>query len=216
MVACVLTPTCCGHSPYVGGGQFFRVSSCRRSTSQPERRQIALGNNTLASYELQRFAEAGRISVYFKNGGRIDEDDIDLGVKPDNDPGAFDPDDIYEVDNDTNFCQALQPIKSSLALRAHRQQLRLQVGEPFTATSQWQIRRHSANASSKRPKICRGSKSSIRFTTRAGFVAINNQFVTGPQAVSEDQVLDYRIFSSSEYERAFVYDETQEKTAILN
>ena len=203
----------------VGGGQFFRgIFLVGEAPVNLERRQIALGNNTLASYELQRFAEAGRISVYFKNGGRIDEDDIDLGVKPDNDPGAFDPDDIYEVDNDTNFCQALQPSNQvEFGVYGHiGNNFGYKLGEPFTATSQWQQGDTQLTRQASDQKYAEAVKSSIRFTTRAGFVAINNQFVTGPQAVSEDQVLDYRIFSSSEYERAFVYDETQEKTAILN
>ena len=82
----------------VGGGQFFRgIFLVGEGPVNLERRQIALGNNTLASYELQRFADVGRISVYFKNGGRIDEDNIDLGVRPYDDagnqldPGAFRP-----------------------------------------------------------------------------------------------------------------------------
>ena len=94
----------------VGGGQFFRgIFLVAEAPVNLERRQIALGNNTLASYELERFAEAGRISYYFKNGGRINKDDIDLGVIPENDPGAFDLNDIYKVDDGTKFCQALQP-----------------------------------------------------------------------------------------------------------
>ena len=67
----------------VGGGQFFRgIFLVGEAPLNLERRQIALGNNTLASYELRKNAEAGRITTYFKNGGRIDKDDYELGVIP--------------------------------------------------------------------------------------------------------------------------------------
>ena len=41
--------------------------------------------------------------------GRIDKDDYELGVIPENDIGNFDDDDIYEVELKPDFCQALQP-----------------------------------------------------------------------------------------------------------
>ena len=54
-------------------------------------------------------AEAGRITYYFKDGGRIDKDDFELGVIPAKDPGAFDQADIYKIEGSTHFCQAIQP-----------------------------------------------------------------------------------------------------------
>ena len=46
-----------------------------------ERRQMALGNNTLASYELRKRTQKQDASPPIsKNGGRIDEDDYELWV----------------------------------------------------------------------------------------------------------------------------------------
>ena len=46
-----------------------------------------------------------------KTAAASTRDDYELGVIPDNDPGAEvgSLSDIYKVDGDTKFCQALQP-----------------------------------------------------------------------------------------------------------
>ena len=45
--------------------------------------QIALGNNTLASYELVEDAEAGRVTLYYGNeGGRLTQLEYKRGVIP--------------------------------------------------------------------------------------------------------------------------------------
>ena len=68
----------------IGGGQFFRgIFLVSEKAVQLDHTQMALGNNTLASYELSPKAdesEAGRVTYYFKDGGRIDKDDFELGV----------------------------------------------------------------------------------------------------------------------------------------
>ncbi len=77
----------------VGGGQFFRgLFLVGEGPVTLDYDQLALGNNTLASYELppaSENAQAGRVTVYYApNGGRIDEDNRVLGVVSENDPGA--------------------------------------------------------------------------------------------------------------------------------
>ena len=129
----------------VGGGQFFRgIFLVGEGPVNLELRQLALGNNTLASYELTKDAEAGRVTFYYENNGqRITESDYELGVVPDNDPGAFNLNDIYEVDDGTNFCQALQPSNQvEFGVYGHiGNNFGYKLGEKFIALTQWQSTR---------------------------------------------------------------------------
>ena len=130
----------------IGGGQFFRgIFLVSEKAVQLDHTQMALGNNTLASYELSPKAdesEAGRVTYYFKDGGRIDKDDFELGVIPSKDPGAFDLADIYEVDGDTKFCQAVQPSnQTEFGVFGHvGNNFGYTLGEDYTAITQWQNR----------------------------------------------------------------------------
>ena len=66
----------------VGGGQFFKgLFLVGEAGVEIDYEQIALGNNTLASYELIEDAEAGRVTLYYDNeGGRISFADYKRGV----------------------------------------------------------------------------------------------------------------------------------------
>ena len=169
-----------------------------------ERRQLALGNNTLASYELERFAEAGRISYYFKDGGRIDKDDIDLGVIPENDPGAYNLDDIYEVDGGTKFCQALQPSNQvEFGVYGHiGNNFGYKQGEPFVPCSQWQQGDTDYQRQNNQQATAEARKRATTFKTNAGFVDSSDQLLT----VAKDDELIYTIYKDSIEDLEFTKD----------
>jgi len=126
----------------VGGGQFFRgIFQIGEGPITVDHQQLALGNNTLASYELVEDSEAGRVTYYFQDdGGRISAADYELGVVVNNDPGAFSSDDIYVVDGGPNFCQALQPSNQvEFGIYGHiGNTFGYELSEQFTAVTQWQ------------------------------------------------------------------------------
>ena len=188
----------------VGGGQFFRgIFLIGEAPVNIEERQIALGNNTLASYELQKDAEAGRITTYRENGGRIDEDNYALGVIPANDPGAFDLDDIYEVDGGTKFCQALQP-SNQIEFGVYKHignNFGYKQGESFVACSQWQQGDEDFQRQDNQQKIAEARKGATTFHTRAGFVGSD-----GLKSVDKDDVLTYKIFKDSVQDLKFEKD----------
>ena len=149
-----------------------------------------------ASYELVEDAEAGRITYYFKDGGRIDEDDYQLGVIPANDPGAYDLDDIYEVDGDTKFCQALQPSNQvEFGVYGHiGNNFGYTLGEDYVAVTQWQNRADGEyERQNSNQKVAEARKRASRFTTRCGFVGNADEM----QTVAVGDTLTYRIYSSS-------------------
>ena len=190
----------------MGGGQFFRgIFLVGEAPLNLERRQIALGNNTLASYELRKNAEAGRITTYFKNGGRIDKDDYELGVIPANDIGNFDDDDIYEVELKPDFCQALQPSNQvEFGVYGHiGNHFGYKEGEPFVPCSQWQQRSDiTLERQNNQQRTAEARKGATRFNTRAGFVGNNDAEIS----VSRDQELTYKIFRDSDYDLKFEKD----------
>ena len=203
----------------VGGGQFFRgIFLVGEAPLNLERRQIALGNNTLASYELRKNAEAGRITTYFKNGGRIDKDDYELGVIPENDIGNFDDDDIYEVELKPDFCQALQPSNQvEFGVYGHiGNHFGFKEGEAFVPCSQWQQRNDAdLERQNNQQRTAEARKGATRFNTRAGFVSSNNQEIS----VSRDQELTYKIFRQSDYDLEFEKDGAgagEQADAIVN
>ena len=202
----------------VGGGQFFRgVFLVGEGPVELDYAQLALGNNTLASYELppaSEDAEAGRATVYYApTGGRIDRTDRVLGVVSAHDPGALvgdpgDPDvpadvgDIYQVVGTTDFCQALQPSnQTEFGLYDHiGNNFGYKIGEDFLAVTQWQTRSDGEyERQNSNQKVAEGSKNSVRFTTRAGVKGSTNKldtFIVG-------QEFDYIIHRTTEYERTF-------------
>ena len=191
----------------IGGGQFFRgIFLISEKDVLLDHSQMALGNNTLASYELSpkdEKSEAGRVTYYFKDGGRIDKDDFELGVIPAKDPGAFNQADIYEVEKSTHFCQAIQPSnQTEFGVFGHiGNNFGYKLGESFTPTSQWQgdsngkYERQTSNQ--KRAEL---RKQAITFTTRAGFEGSSD----AKRSVKKGQKLTYKIYSSSEYKRQFI------------
>ena len=180
----------------IGGGQFFRgIFLVGEGPVNLESRQHALGNNTLASYELDKNAEAGRITTYFaRKGGRIDKDDYQLGVIPANDPGAFDQADIYEIEGSTHFCQAIQPSnQTEFGVFGHiGNNFGYKQGEAFVACSQWQQGDADYQRQDNQQKIAEARKGATTFHTRAGFIGSE-----GLQSVSKDDVLTYKIFKDS-------------------
>ena len=189
----------------VGGGQFFRgIFLVGEGPVNLESRQHALGNNTLASYELDKNADAGRITTYFANkGGRIDKDDYQLGVIPANDPGAFDQDDIYEIENSTHFCQAIQPSnQTEFGVFGHiGNNFGYKQGEPFVACSQWQQGDEDFQRQDNQQKIAEARKGATTFHTRAGFIGSQ-----GLKSVSKDDILTYKIFKDSVQDLKFEKD----------
>ena len=189
----------------VGGGQFFRgIFLVGEAPINLERRQIALGNNTLASYELTQNAEAGRISYYFKDGGRIDETDYELGVIPENDPGAYDLDDIYEVDGGTKFCQALQPSNQvEFGVYGHiGNNFGYKQGEPFVPCSQWQQGDTDYQRQNSQQRTAEARKGATTFKTNAGFVGNSDQLLV----VATDDELTYTIYRDSIEDLEFTKD----------
>ena len=188
----------------VGGGQFFRgIFLVAEQPVNLEERQIALGNNTLASYELIPGAQAGRITYYFVNGGRIEAGDYVLGVVSQNDPGAFNPADIYEVDGDTKFCQALQPSNQvEFGVYGHiGNNFGYKEGEPFVPCSQWQQGDTDYQRQDSQQRIAEARKGATTFHTRAGFIGAE-----GLQTVAVDDVLTFTIYRDSVQDLKFIKD----------
>ena len=177
---------------------------CRRSPVNLERRQLALGNNTLASYELERFAEAGRISYYFRDSGRIDAGDNELGVIAENDPGNFNDNDVYEVDGGTKFCQALQPSNQvEFGVYGHiGNNFGYKQGEPFVPCSQWQQGDVDYQRQNNQQATAEARKGATTFKTNAGFVDSSDQLVT----VDKDDELTYTIYRDSIEDFEFTKD----------
>ena len=203
----------------VGGGQFFKgLFLVGEAGVEIDYEQIALGNNTLASYELIEDAEAGRVTLYYDNeGGRISFADYKRGVIANNDPGAEAGSlaDIYSVVDSTAFCQALQPSNQvEFGVYGHiGNNFGYKIGEEFTHVTQWQqgagadgdgnpyYERQNSNE-----KLAEVKKQSITFTTRCGFNLLNGSEVGSDDAepVTEGDVLTYVIYPSSEYDRRFM------------
>ena len=187
----------------VGGGQFFKgIFMVGESAPELELSQTALGNNTLAAYELVPSAEAGRISVYYSpDGGRITTDDYELGVVAENDPGAQSKD-IYTVLAKTDFCQAVLPSNQTefgiYSMIGNRFGFKL--GEDWTPLSQWQSRNDSTRErQADNEQIANRTKQGVTWSTRAGFIAApDGAGKAGLQSVAKDDELIYKIFSSDQ------------------
>jgi hypothetical protein len=198
----------------VGGGQFFRgVFLVGEGAPALDYAQLALGNNTLSSYELPPAsddAEAGRVTVYYApNGGRISENDRVLGVVTDNDPGAQvgSPSDIYQVVETQDFCQALQPSnQTQFGLYDHiGNNFGYKIGEDFIAVTQWQNRSDGEfERQRSNEKWALAQKKRRTFTTRAGFfdADISGEEPVLTSANKGDEFL-YVIYRTSEYSREF-------------
>ena len=212
----------------VGGGQFFKgLFLIGEGGVELDYEQIALGNNTLASYELERGVEAGRVTLYFTDdGGRInaeyDEDDetvgdYKLGVVPDRDPGALagGPDDVYSFTGQDgngdplaikNFCQALQPSNQvEFGVYGHiGNNFGYKLGEDFTPLTQWQGGDDAFQRQNSTQAVAEAKRSAVIFTTRAGFVGNTSQ----ERDVEVGDELTYRIYPSSDIDREFELNNT--------
>ena len=187
----------------VGGSQFFRgIFLVGEGSVQLEHRQLALGNNTLSSYELVKNAEAGRVTYYYaKDGDRITKDDYQLGVKPANDPGNFEDGDIYEVEDKPDFCQALQPSNQvEFGVYSHiGNNFGYKLGEPHAAVTHWQQGDPDFQRQNNHQKMADAYKGAATFHTRAGFVQLNgNNGSNNTESVKVDDVLTYRIYGDSD------------------
>ena len=193
----------------VGGGQFFKgLFLVGEAGVEIDYEQLALGNNTLASYELIEDAEAGRVTLYYDNeGGRISFADYKRGVIANNDPGAEAGSlaDIYSVVSSTAFCQALQPSNQvEFGVYGHiGNHFGFKEGEPYVPLSQWQNRPDDTlERQGNQQRIAEARKGATRFNTRAGFVGSNDEEVS----VSRNQELTYKIFRNSDYDLMFLKD----------
>ena len=182
----------------VGGGQFFKgIFLVGEAGPLLEMSQTALGNNTLASYELEPGANAGRISLYYqKDGGRLDSQDYQVGVRPDNDPGvqAASKDDIYTVLQRPDFCQAVLPSNQTEfgVYAVVGNNLGYKIGSDWLPLSQWQQRADTTRERQQsNERIANGRKQGVIYTTRAGFIGTE-----GDQLYRKGDKLEYRIYRS--------------------
>ena len=193
----------------VGGGQFFKgLFLVGEAGVEIDYEQIALGNNTLASYELVEDAEAGRITVYYTNeGGRIrGVADYKRGVIPRNDPGAIAGSiaDIYSVVGTTDFCQALQPSNQvEFGVYGHiGNNFGYKQGEPFVPCSQWQNGDTDLQRQDNQQRIAEARKGATTFHTRAGFIGTDDALIS----VDIDDELTYTIYKNSDEDLEFEKD----------
>ncbi len=191
----------------VGGGQFFRgIFLVGEAGIELDHSQIALGNNTLASYELKSNANAGRVTLYYTNGGgRITKDNYKLGVKAANDPGNFDDGDIYEINDTKDFCQALQPSNQvEFGVYGHiGNNFGYKDGEPFVPCSQWQNRPDDTlERQNNQQRIAEAGKGASTFHTRAGFV----DSISKLESVDVGDELTYKIYRDTDYDKEFRED----------
>ena len=185
----------------VGGGQFFKglfLVSEGAEGLKLDLEQTALGNNTLSAYQLGQ-SDAGRISIYYKaEGGRIDQQDYEVGVRPENDPGAIagNLNDIYAVLGRDDFCQAVLPSNQREfgCYASIGNNLGYKIGEAWNPLTQWQQRNDQTfERQASNEKVARREKESYTFTTRAGFVGTE-----GLTSVRKGETLTYKIFRTSE------------------
>ena len=195
----------------VGGGQFFKgLFLVGEAGVEIDYEQIALGNNTLASYELIEDAEAGRVTLYYDNeGGRISFADYKRGVIANNDPGAEAGSlaDIYSVVDSTAFCQALQPSNQvEFGVYSHiGNNFGYKLGEPHTAVTHWQQGDPDFQRQNNHQKMADAYKGAVTFHTRAGFTELNGTEGTdNTETVAIDDVLTYRIFGDSDQQTKFI------------
>ena len=207
----------------VGGGQFFKgLFLVGEGGVFIDYNQIALGNNTLASYELLPNAPAGRVSLYYGNGGgRLRAvEDYKLGVTSDKDPGAITGggSDVYSLNGVTDFCQAIQPSNQvEFGIYGHiGNNFGYKIGERFVAISQWQNRADGQyERQTSNQKYAEARKDSLIHPTRAGFIGAE-----GPERFFDRGAeLTYKIFKSSEYDREYKEKGStsgEEEESILN
>ena len=187
----------------VGGGQFIKtlhLISEGGNGFRIDEEQTALGNNLLGSYELRKKAETGRVTFYFEdNGGRINEGDYELGVIPDNDPGATNKADIYTFEKETYFCQALLPTNQTdfgvYALIGNNFGYKL--GETFDPTTMVDSGSDTAKPRWDNQANADAIKQSMNNSTRAGLIEHNGQKKDGLIDLKVDDTVTYKIISES-------------------
>ena len=194
----------------VGGGQFFKgLFLVGEAGVEIDYEQIALGNNTLASYELIEKAEAGRVTLYYTDGGgRISSDDYKRGVIADKDPGAEagSVNDIYEVVGKTSFCQALQPSNQvEFGVYGHiGNKFGYKEGEPFVPTTQWQAGDTVTKRQGNAEAIAEARKGAVTWHTRAAFIGTEEL-----RTVKKDDELTYVIYKESLLNKSYSGDKNE-------
>lgn len=189
----------------VGGGQFFKGLFLVGEGSNKlklDLQQTALGNNTLASYDLEPNVEAGRITIYAtKQGGRIQRKDYQVGVVAKNDIGA-ESNDIYSFNGSSDFCEVVLPSNQTEfgVYSILGNNLGYKVGEDWKPLSTWQNRSDGDFEKEKdNNAIVERVNNSITWTTRAGFLLEENgEFPQDSvlKSVSKGELLTYKIFRS--------------------
>ena len=184
----------------VGGGQFIKtlhlISEGGEGFSIDEE-QTALGNNLLGSYELVKDAQAGRVTFYFDGtGGRLNAKDYELGVVPENDPGASNQDDIYTYQSGTHFCQAVMPSNQTEfgIYQLIGNNFGYKLGETFVPQS------YNDVAADNQPRfdnqsLAEAIKESMINTTRAGLIKYNGSSASGLISVATNDTVTYKIYS---------------------
>lgn len=194
----------------VGGGQFFRGQfMVGESGPEIDVKQTALGNNTLAAYDLQENQEAGRATIYYSaDGGRINaNDDYQLGVMPGADIGCESFDDVYGVKGlgnlpGPNFCMAVNPTNQTIfgLYNFCGSRFFYRIGEKFEPLSQWQARGDAdyefQYSNSKRAD---NSKNGEKFSLFSGFLGTAN----GDVPKSKGDLLTYVIYPKSDKDEVF-------------
>ena len=204
----------------VGGGQFFRgIFLVGEAGIELDHSQLALGNNTLAGYELKKNAQAGRVTLYYTDkGGRIVSSDYELGVVAEKDIGNQNNNDVYEINKTTDFCQALQPSNQvEFGVYGHiGNNFGFKEGEPFVPCSQWQNRPDAfLERQDNQQRIAEARKGASTFHTRAGFVDSSSEL----QSVNEGDELTYKIYRDTDYDLEFRKDGAgagDQKEAVVN
>ena len=232
----------------LGGGQFFRGifmigEAANVSGVDPgpiiDYDQIAIGNNTLASYFLREDQQAGRATIYnaYRSTGsnRITSQDYKLGVVAQEDIGnksrsALGQDrrgpDVYCVENatddpDESFCQCVIPSNQTqfglYGFMGNRMAFKL--GERFEPLTQWQARDDGEyERQDSNQKVAQNFKDRARFLIRAGF-NVANADDAGERDMEVGDTFTYTIYQSSDMGVTFESDGSSsgnEQESVVN
>ena len=185
----------------VGGGQFIKtlhlISEGGRGFRIDEE-QTAMGNNLLGSYELRKNATTGRVTFYFDaTGGRLSSNDYELGVIPENDPGASYPSDIYTFETQPYFCQAVLPSNQTEfgVYSIIGNNLGYKLGESFKPQVYHDVIADEGRFDNQ--ALVDAMKESMCNSTRAGLIRKNGVAANGLVSLAEDDTVTYKIYSSS-------------------
>ena len=190
----------------VGGGQFFKGLFLIGEGSNKlklDLQQTALGNNTLASYDLEANVQAGRITLYENlDGGRIKKADYAAGVVAKNDIGATN-NDIYSFEGQSDFCEVVLPSNQTefgiYGLIGNN--FGYKVGEAWDPLSQWQQRvDNTFERQQSNQAIAQRELESVTWTTRAGFIQPAGETTPNVElkTFEKNDELTYKIYRSTQ------------------